>query len=437
MLKKFFTHDFRHTVINQLWKLISGPALLILIPIYLNVEAQGFWFTFLSLGALAVFADLGFTAIILQFSAHEFAHLHFDENKKITGNEYHLKRISSLFRYALHWGFKISIIAFPLIVLVGYIILSQKEVTIQWAMPWIIYSIGSVLIFINNIVLSFIEGCNSVGDVQKIRFRISVLNITLILFGLLGDFELFALAIAMLTSATIGLIIILKTYGTMLKQLYNVEVLDRHNWKKEILPLLGKYSISWASGYFIFSIFTPTAFHYYGAVEAGKVGLSIAFWIAIFSISNVWMTVILPKMNMLIAKGNYKELNLIFYRHLFLTIGTYIVGSIFIFILYYFFNENSYVINIINRFVSPLSMLIISVCWLLQILISGLAIYMRAHKEEPLVVISFLNGIYVSFTTLLLAIFLPFEYFFLGFLSSYIFVLPTVLKIFRKYKEKY
>ena len=82
-----------------------------------------------------------------------------------------------------------------------------------------------------------------------------------------------------------------------------------------------------------------------------------------------------------------------------------------------------------ERLVSPFS-----IVWLLQIVVQGLAYYMRAHKEEPLVIPSFVSGIYVSLTTLFVATYLPFEYFFLGFLSSYIWGIPWVLIIFRKYK---
>ena len=78
--------------------------------------------------------------------------------------------------------------------------------------------------------------------------------------------------------------------------------------------------------------------------------------------------------------------------------------------------------------------MIISIVWLLQIVVQGLAYYMRAHKEEPLVIPSFVSGIYVSLTTLFVATYLPFEYFFIGFLSSYIWGIPWVLIIFKKYK---
>jgi hypothetical protein len=87
LFKTIFSYDFRHTALNQIWRLFSGPALLILIPLYLTAEVQGYWYTFISLAALAVFADMGFSTILLQFSAHEFAHLKFNSDKTIFGSE--------------------------------------------------------------------------------------------------------------------------------------------------------------------------------------------------------------------------------------------------------------------------------------------------------------------------------------------------------------
>lgn len=431
MLNTILSHDFRYTAINQLWRLFSGPALLILIPFYLSAEAQGYWYTFVSLAALAIFADMGFSIILLQFSAHEFAYLKFKSNKTLSGNQKHLERLATLLRFAMKWSGGIGLIAFPIILVVGFFILDQKQTEINWVLPWIIYGLASVLVFVNSMLLSFIEGCNSVGEVQKIRFLISfatvVSTVCLLLFGA----ELYALAVSLFVGALTGTILIIYRYISMLKQLYAIGSETLHDWKTEILPLVGRYAISWISGYFIFSIFTPIAFHYYGTIEAGKVGLSIAACTAIFGIANIWMTIIIPKINMLVNQKDYETLDPTFKKHLILSVVTYILGIITLFIIITFFKDN---VPFDERLVSPFSLMIISTGWLFQIIINGLAIYMRAHKEEPLVMPSFVSGIYISLVTLLIAIYLPFEYFFLGFLSSFIWEMPWVMLIFQKYK---
>lgn len=418
---------------NQLWRLFSGPALLILIPLYLGSESQGYWYTFVSLSALAVFADMGFSSILLQFSAHEFANLKFEPNRTLSGSQKHIDRLATLFLFAIKWSSGIGFIIFPIILIVGFFILDQKQTEIDWILPWFIYGVASVFVFLNSMILSFIEGCNSVGEVQKIRFLISFVTVLSTICLLIIGTELYALAISLFVGALAGTIFILHKYVYMIKQLYIIGSEVLYDWKIEIFPLIGKYAISWISGYFIFSIFTPIAFHYYGVVEAGKVGLSVAVCTSIFWISNIWMTIIIPKMNMLVSQKNYFTLNLIFKKHLILSVITYLVAIIMFFIIIIFFKNY---IPFDERIVSPFSFMIIATGWLLQIIVNGYAVYMRAHKEEPLVRLSFSSGIYISLVTLLIAIYLPFEYFFLGFLSSFLWGIPWVMVIFKKYKGR-
>lgn len=433
MLATLRSHDFRHTAINQLWRLLAGPALLILIPLYLSAEAQGYWYTFVSLAALAVFADMGFSTILLQFSAHEFAHLNFEPDKTLSGSQKHLERLATLLRFAMKWSGGMGLIAFPIILVVGFVILDQKQTQIHWVLPWVIYGLASVFVFVNGMLLSFIEGCNSVGEVQKIRFLISVTTVLSTVLLLLIGSELYALAISLCIGALSGTILILYRYVNMLKQLYKLGFSFFHDWKREILPLVGKYAISWMSGYFIFSIFTPIAFHYYGVIEAGKVGLSIAVCTAIFGIANIWMTIIIPKMNILVSQKDYEILDPIFKKHLILSVVTYTLGVIALFTIITVFKEYA---PFDERLVSPFSLMLISMAWFLQIIVSGYAVYIRAHKEEPLVIPSFVSGIYISLITLLIAIFLPFDYFFLGFLSSFVWGMPWVMVIFKRYRRK-
>lgn len=433
MINILISKDFRHTAINQLWKLFSGPALLILIPIYLSAEAQGYWYTFVSLAALAVFADMGFSTILLQFSAHEFAHLKFESNKTLSGSQKHLERLATLLKFAMKWSSAMGLIAFPIILVVGFFILNQKQTEIIWVLPWVIYGLASIFVFINSMLLSFIEGCNSVGEVQKIRFLISFATVLSTFCLLFFGTELYALAVSLFIGAIVGTMLIIFRYISMLKQLFKLGTKALYNWNKEILPLIGRYAISWISGYFIFSIFTPIAFHYYGTVEAGQVGLTVAVCTAIFGISNIWMTIIIPKMNILVSQKNYVTLDLIFRKHLVLSVITYILGIIILFIIITVFKEY---VPFDERLVKPFSLMIISLGWFFQVIINSLAVYMRAHKEEPLMFLSFVMALYISFTSLLIAIYLPFDYFFVGFLSSYVWGIPLVIKIFKRYKKE-
>lgn len=434
ILKSLLSHDFRHAAINQLWKLISGPLVLFFVPVYLTAEAQGYWYTFISLAALAVFADMGFSSVLLLFSAHEFAHLEFGSDKKLSGSAQHLDRLATLWRFAMKWSMTMAFAVFPLVLVVGFFILSGKGSSVEWALPWFIYGVASVFVFINSMALSFIEGCDSVGDVQRIRFQISVITVSATLLFLYFGADLYALAFSLLAGAVSGAGIMLRRYKGLLAQLNKEAKNKTHPWFKEIMPLIWRYAVSWVSGYFIFSVFTPVAFHYYGAIEAGQVGLSMAICAAIFSISNIWIVIITPKINMCVAKCDYRTLNIFFKRHLLLAFVTYVLGAGSFFCMVYMFRGR---VDFLDRLLPDFQLFIIVLAWFFQVLISSLAIYMRAHKQEPLVMISFLNGLYVLISTVLISIFLPFEYFFVGFFSAYIWILPWVYVVFKKKCKSY
>ena len=114
-----------NTAINQLYRLVSGPLMLLFIPLYLTQEEQGYWYTFSSVAALAVFADLGFSHIILQFSAYEFAFLKFNNNAIACGDEIHLRKLADFFRFSVKYMFRMIGIVFPIIIFGGFYFINQ------------------------------------------------------------------------------------------------------------------------------------------------------------------------------------------------------------------------------------------------------------------------------------------------------------------------
>ena len=69
-MNKRANKDMLYTLLNQLWRVVAGPALLLSIPIFLTAVEQGYWYTFTSIAALSVLQILGFQRFILQFTAH-------------------------------------------------------------------------------------------------------------------------------------------------------------------------------------------------------------------------------------------------------------------------------------------------------------------------------------------------------------------------------
>jgi len=429
-IRNLFTKDIVSTYANQFWRLISGPVSLILIPLFISPEIQGFWYTFSSISALSVFADLGFTTIILQFSAHEFAFLHFDESMDLSGPEEYRKRIASLFRFVLKWTTSIVLIAFPAIFVIGYILFIQKAGISVWLTPWIIYSIGAAIGFYASVVSSFVQGCDQVSNIQKLSLQSAIVGTFSMFISLILHFGLYSIAVSLLLANLYNLAAILIKYRKFLRTLWKTEP-DKTDWKHDILRLLWKYALSWSSGYFIFKIYTPFMFQFHGPIEAGKVGITISLVTAIFSISNTWFSANTPKLNMLVAKREWKILDKEFRKNLILSLGTYLLGVIILFVAVLAFSGKWQLFDKLkSRFLGmvPLSMLLIG--WFLQVIVNGLAIYLRAHKEEPYVIPSVVSGIFIIVTTFLSSKYLPSSMFFIGFFASYLYGLPWSFKIY-------
>lgn len=436
-----YRYDAFQTILNQLWRIVSGPLLLVSIPYFLTPETQGYWYTFISLAALSVLADLGFSNIVLQFSAHEFAFLRFNENNQLVGDKEHFLRLADFFHFSLRWLLKIVLIAFPIIMIGGYAFLSYKTQPDRfisgWQEAWFLYSFFSAFVFINAIILSFFEGCNLVGKVQKLRFQIAVATTLSMLVGLLMHLELFALALSNVVSSLAGIFFIIKNFKTTILQFLRVEKHNVYDWWPEFSNLIWRYAISWGSGFLVFQLFTPMTFYFYGPIAAGKIGISIAMWTAGFNIAISWITAITPRMNILIAEKDWGNLDRLFRNGLIKSLCTMLSGGVLFFLIEYVFYSK---VSFFQRIISPYGMIILFLAWMLQIIINAMAIYLRAHKKEPLVKISCINAIIVVVGTLICGHFFKPEFIFIGFFVGSLFQCPAVYHIFRifqRYHQSY
>lgn len=426
--------DLIATLSNSLVKILSGPLILIFIPMFLNQVEQGYWYTFTSIAALSIFADLGFSTIVLQFSAHEFSGCRFGDNNIIVGSERKVLKLASFFRFAIFWLVKVCSVIFPIIIIGGYFFLQSKNNNVKWEIPWLIYSSMTTLLFINATVLSFFEGCDSVAKIQNIRMKIILVNSITVLSCLYSNLNLYALSFSVTMSAITGSNLILWNFKNTIQQMWSFSTRDFFDWRPEFYSLIWRYAISWCSGYFIFQLFTPLAFKFFGSTFAGKIGISIAIWTAGCTIATTWLTAITPKLNMLVSEKKWHELDELFNKNLKLSLLTMVLGIVSYFVCYLLLEKE---ISFFERVLSANEMIMLACCWLMQVYINGVALYLRCHKREPMMPVSLFSAIYVSVTTYYCATNLSSNFLFVGFLSSYMFGVPVTYYLYRKQKEKH
>ena len=428
--------DILSTFINLAWRLISGPLSLLLIPLYLSPVQQGYWYLFGSIAAMSTFADLGFSNIILQFSAHEFAFLSI-KKRVLVGEEKYIQKLGSFFRFVIKWLSFMCSIAYPVIFLVGIFFFHRDSVLNVYLIPWVIYSLGSLINFFSNSVLSFIEGLNQIDKIQRSRFIVAVINTFVIVIGLMCKCNIYALAFAMILSSSFMFVTIFVTFGKIIKQLWRESKDFFYPWRKEILPLFKKYVLSFASGYFLFQIYTPLMHYFHGPVLGGKVGITMSLVTAMFSFSNIWIYTITPKINMLIEQKSWDVLDKLFYKRLLLSLFSYILICICFALFVVIFGKYRLIAKVLERFLPYKAMVFLIVSYFLQLVVNAWAVYLRGHKQEPFWWTSIISAIWVFLITLFAGKFLSPVLFFIGLLSSYGWGIPLSYYIFYRDRKKW
>jgi len=426
-------NDLKNSFLNLTWRLTYGPLMLLIVSIKLSSVYQGYWFTFLSLAALSVLADLGFTTIVLQLSAHRFSNLRINKYGYFYGPSGHIERIASVFRFSISWILKLSILVFPVICFFGFYFLSTKSYDVDWLIPWILYSFLSLIILVTNVVYSFFEGCDGVAKIQKYRFLSSFASVITTIISLIIGLQLYALVLGAFFFCITSWFFIFIEYRfaiyQMRKKNKKLETVEQEN----ILNLLKRYALSFISGYFIFQAFTPIAFHFYGPATAGKVGLSLSIWMAILALANAWVVAVTPRMNIANSLRDYLELDRLFNKSILFSICTYLLAVVAFFLILKYTGDY---FNLTKKLLAPKIQFQLAVVFFFQILISGMAIYIRSHMVEPLALMSVLTAIFVTSMTFFVASFCTVDYFFRGMLLSCLFTFPITSYYFLKYKNR-
>ncbi|HUX50273.1 MAG TPA: hypothetical protein VMW73_05710 [Spirochaetia bacterium] len=432
ILRDNLNGDVTHSALNLMWKIIAGPFTMLLVPLFTMPTIQGFWYTFISLAALTIFADLGFTTIATQYVAHEFAFLTLDADGVIRGESEHLYATAALLRFVMKWGVISGLAVTPLVFGVGCYLFIQKAAAAGWLIPWIMFSAGTLVNYWGTILASFLQGARQVARVQRLTLVSRVVQ-SLLMFGLLILHRgLFALAVATLVGSGVLVVMLLKDYRSCLAQLFRIR--SQRKWGGEILSLLWRYAISWTGGYLNLQVFTPLVFQFKGAVLAGKVGITLAIWTAAISFSTVWFSANIPKINILIARSEEGEVKRVMRELMKLTYLTYAACVAALILLLYLGAKFDLGIfsRIVARFMGLRSALTLLFIGIPSMYVNAMAIYLRAHKKEPLLLPSVVSGVATAILSLIVIRALGPDEVFVGFFASTVAAFPWFFSIYRQ-----
>lgn len=385
---------------------IGGIVSVIFIARYLNGIEQGFYFTFSSILAIQIFFELGLNGIITQYVAHEVSHLDLNEDK-YEGNQKYLSRLASLLHFCIRWYRLLAILLFVILNLVGYVFFNHfydADEKVNWILPWVILSFGTTLYFLISPFVAFIEGLGKVKEVSKIRLIQQIFSMFTLWSGLFFGLKLYVGGISTLVGLTVLFFFIIRKFRPLLKNIYIVKVVEKVSYKSEIFPYQWKIALSWVSGYFIFQLFNPILFATEGAIVAGQMGMTLAVLNAILGLSQSWITTKIPTFSGYIAQKKYLLLDKLFNKTLIQSSIINLLGLfgfiIALFIIRYYnisIGEKSFS----DRFLNFLPLIFMMIPIFVNHIVYSLAIYLRCHKQEPMLIQSITIGILCALSTIL------------------------------------
>ena len=412
---------------------------LLLIAKFLSKEEQGFYYTFTSVLAIQIFFELGLSGILTQFVAHEMAHIEL-ENNIFKGEQKYISRLASIIHFSAKWYFIFALLLIIALILGGGIFFyknTQGVEHIQWQVPWLMVSIFGGLNLLISPIMAILQGMHKVKEIAKLSFIQQIIVMIVSWISLILGAKLYLVAINLMMNFFILLILYgLSGYLKLLYNLLKYKVIEKINYWKEIFPYQWKIALSWASGYFIFQALNPIVFSFYGAVVAGKLGMTITILNGILALVISWTSTKLPLWSSYIAKREYDELDKsVIYTIKKSTLVAFlgISGAIILIGGLQYFN-----LNLGNRFL-PIELAFILLMTIpINNVINIWSASLRSFKKEPFLFVALMVGLFSITEVYITAKFFSLTILIVGYFLVFALVsLPLNLYVYNKKKKEY
>jgi len=434
-------------MLARVWGVIAGPVTMLLIAARFSKEQQGFYYTFSSLLGLQIFFELGLLFVIAQFASHEFVNLKWGAWGEIEGDSEPLKRIVELLYKTTKWFGVASLLMIVGLVPTGLYFFNQGHgvdvADFSWRIPWILAVTGMAS---NLLITPFFAIIMGSGDVVTVNHREMLGGVvgSLVSWFVMGMHGgLYAVSAVSFGTSLIGWSYLVRTKPRLLKLAFNgifhSESLPKNSrgisWWSEIWPMQWRMAVSSGAAYFILQLFNPVLFHYHGAAVAGQMGMTLSAANALLGICMTLLHAKNPEFGKLVAVRDWVTLDKLFSRVLIQAASLAVTGAVIGTSVIWFLQSN---FSIGQRFIPTAyaALLFASMCVL--VLINGFAVYLRAHKQEPLMVTTLVSSTIQGSVTWFFGMRFGVLGVVLGFFSVMVlFILPAVYFVWRRSRKNW
>ena len=424
-------------VLGKVWALPAGVVTILLIAALFSPEMQGYYYTFNAVLALQVFAELGLGTVITYFASHEWARLALDGRGRVVGDADALSRLRSLARFALKWYCVAGVVAVLALGSGGLAFFGAGgDAPFSWKSPWIVLCVVTGLALAMTPIWALLEGCNQVAGVYTYRFVQSLALSLATWAAMTSGAGLWAASIGAAAGLLAAITLIGRRHGPFIAAIFLARPTGpRLMWRSELLPVQWRIALSWISGYFVVSLFTPVLFHYQGPVVAGQMGMTWALAGALMAVASSWVTPKAPRFGILIAQQNYQELDRLLWRITAVVLAVTGVGALGLWAVVLALSELYH--PFANRLLAPAAAgyLLLATCIMSASL--PMSTYLRAHKKEPLLALQLVGGLVTGVAIVVLGKHYSAEGMAIGYLAVTAVMTPSVAVIWRRRRAEW
>jgi len=382
-------------LMKNAWQIAASFATIPLIILFFSPVLQGYFYAFKSILDVQTLLVLGMGVVIQQFTSHEWAKLQLNEKGELTGDPDALSRLASLKQFTIRWYSGILVVWVCGLGAGGYLFLryTQTEQSIPekiWLLPWLaVCVVIGIHLFISPAMV-FLEGCNRVRDVYRIRLFQAVASRLSIWTVLILGGKLWVFFTGTLVSIITTGIFLLKRHTVFFQSLFRIKVTRKINWRTEIWPLQWRVALTCVAGYANFALLIPLLFAFRGPVIAGRMGMTWALFLMLWNFATVLISTKLPAWTIAAARGEKDKLRQMFLGRSLFSGAVLLLGLLVIWLgilLMHTFN-----LPVSERFLPPVPSSLLAAAVIPVHLKFVLTAYMRAHKQDPFWVVSILEA---------------------------------------------
>lgn len=391
-MKAFGSRAVSYSLAYRAWQGAAGLLTIPLVAHFLTAGAQGYYYTFASLVALQSFFELGLSIVISVFASHEWHRLNLNANGAIVGDSAALSRLMSLARFVFGY-FGCAAVAYLAIAgIAGYVILAKQASTdIDWALPWTLHIVFSAMSLWLLPFLGLLEGCNQVARVARFRLLQSVVSNLVLWLALLAGLKLWALPFfAGMSLCMLAGFLTVRQRG-FFSQLRATPPGPTLSWKQDLLPMQWRLAIQGLFSYLSFPLFTIIVYLHDGAVEAGRLGMTLQIMSGIQSLALVFLLARAPEFALLAASRQHAELVARCRQAALRTAG--VMGALCAVVIAVLTMATMLGVPQVSRVLSIATFVVFSAGIILTSPIQAIAVYLRAHKRELLTAVGVIGGL--------------------------------------------